>query len=696
MKLVIAEKPSVGSSIAKVIGATKRADGYMEGNGYVVSWCFGHLVMLSSPEEYGKQYEKPWRFENLPILPEEFKWTVAESTSAQFDILKNLMERPDVDEIICATDAGREGECVFRYVYYQAGCQKPFKRLWISSMTDEAIRDGFRNLRDGSEYDALYRSGLARNKADWIVGMNATQLFTVKYRNLLSVGRVQTPTLAMLVEREKKIEQFNSSKYYTVVLDCGKFTAESDKIEGELAANRAAEGCGNSAIVRDVVKEQKNANPPKLYDLTTLQRDANKLFGYTAQQTLDCAQKLYENKLITYPRTDSNYITDDMEQTAAEMVKLTAETFPFGGSFESLACEPDIKRLINNDKVSDHHALLPTREIKRYDFAKLPEDCWNVLCLVASRLLCAAAPKHTYDTVTARLDCGGTEFTARGKTVVSDGWKQVEADTKARLKGIVSDPDAEPDDEEALGGALPPMEIGREIKVKKSKLSEHKTTPPKRYTEDMLLSAMEHAGNDDYDEESDVEKKGLGTPATRAAIIETLVKRQYVERKGKQLIPTDKGRRVIDVVPENVKSAKMTAEWETTLQRIAKGQASDEEFLNEIIEFTKQLVRDNSVQAHRDSNPFRFSRLPLVGKCPKCGKNVYEMQKSYSCEDSRGGCGFFFMKEIWGKEISITQAKRVIEKGSSIALKGFLDRMGEPVSGKLVLGEDFRVRVEKE
>ena len=696
MKLVIAEKPSVGSSIAKIIGANRRAEGYMEGNGYIVSWCFGHLVMLASPEEYGKQYEKPWKFENLPILPAEFKWTVAESTAPQFENLKALMERPDVDEIICATDAGREGECVFRYVYYQAGCTKPFKRLWISSMTDEAIRDGFRNLRDGSEYDALYRSGLARNKADWIVGMNATQLFTVKYRNMLSVGRVQTPTLAMLVEREKKIEQFNSAKYFTVVLDCGKFTAESDRIEGEIAANRAAEGCGKTAEVKSVVKEQKNANPPKLYDLTSLQRDANKLFGYTAQQTLDCAQKLYENKLMTYPRTDSNYITDDMEQTAEEMVRLTAEVFPFGASYDALSCTPDIKRLINNDKVSDHHALLPTKEIKRYDFGKLPEDCWNVLCLVAARLLCAAAPKHTYDTVTAQLDCGGTMFTARGKTVVSDGWKQIEADVKARLKGIVADSDAEPDEEESIGGALPPMEVGSEVKVKTAKLTEHKTTPPKRYTEDMLLSAMEHAGNDDYDENEDVEKKGLGTPATRAAIIETLVKRQYVERKGKQLIPTDKGRRVIDVVPDNVKSAKMTAEWETTLQRIAKGQASDEEFLSEIIEFTKQLVRDNSVQAQRESNPFRFSRLPLVGKCPKCGKNVYEMQKSYSCEDSRGACGFFFMKEMWGKEISVTQAKRVVEKGSSIVLKGFQTKRGDTVSGKLVLGEDFRVRVEIE
>ena len=694
MKLVIAEKPSVGNSIAKVIGANKRrGEGFTEGNGYIVSWCYGHLVALAAPEEYDKRYMKPWKFENLPILPEKFKWTVAESTAAQYENLKALMLRDDVDELICATDAGREGECVFRYVYELAGCTKPFRRLWISSMTDEAIRDGFSSLRDGHEYDALYRSGLARNKADWIVGMNATQLFTVKYRNLLSVGRVQTPTLAMLVEREKKIEQFSSAKYYSVVLSCGKFTAESEKIEGQDEAEKAAAACGDKAEVKSVVKEQKNANPPKLYDLTTLQRDANKLYGYTAQQTLDCAQKLYESKLMTYPRTDSNYITDDMAQQAAEMVKLAAKVFPFGESYDALSCEPDISRLVNNEKVSDHHALLPTKEIARYDLDRLSEDCYNVLCLVAARLLCAVAPKHTYDTVTADLSCGDRLFTAKGKTVVQGGWKQLEADIKAHMKGIVAEPD---EDEEDAAGTLPPMEEGKLITVKSAKLSEHKTTPPKRYTEDMLLSAMEHAGNDDYDENEDVEKKGLGTPATRAAIIETLVKRGYVERKGKQLIPTDKGRRVIDVVPENVKSAKMTAEWETTLQRIAKGQASDEEFLNEIIEFTKSLIRDNKTEASRNSNPFRFSKLPVIGKCPKCGKNVYEFQKSYSCEDSHGQCGFFFMKEMWGKEISVTQAKRVIEKGSSIVLKGFTNKAGEPVSGKLVLGDDFRVRVEIE
>lgn len=692
MKLVIAEKPSVGNTIAKVIGANRtRGDGYTEGNGYIVSWCFGHLVTLAAPEDYDKRYGKPWKLSNLPILPEKFLWTVPESTAPQFEILKGLMQRPDVDELICATDAGREGECVFRYVYYQAGCTKPFSRLWISSMTDEAVREGFQHLRPGSDYDSLYRSGLARNKADWIVGMNATQLFTVKYRSLLSVGRVQTPTLAMLVEREKKIQQFAAARYYTLELNCGKFRAESDKI-APLDVEAAAEKCGNTAVVKSVAKEQKNANPPRLYDLTSLQRDANKLYGYTAQQTLDCAQKLYENKLMTYPRTDSCYITDDMESTAAEMVRLTARAFKFGADYEAQNITPDIKRLINNDKVSDHHALLPTREIARYDFSRLPEDCWNVLSLVAIRLLLAVSPVNVSDTVTAVLECGGREFTARGKTTVQDGWKQLEATIKANLKGLVKDDDEESDEP---SGVLPPLSEGAEVPVKSVKQLEHKTTPPKRYTEDMLLSAMERAGSDSYSDDDDVEKKGLGTPATRAAIIETLVKRQYVERRGKQLIPTDKGIRVIDVVPEKVKSPAMTAEWESTLQKIARGEADDQQFLREMTEFTKQLIKDNAGETTRENNPFRFSRLPVVGKCPNCGKNVYEFQKSYSCEDSRGACGFFFMKEKFGKEITPTQAKRILEKGSSIVLKGFTAQDGSTYSGKLVL-VDGKVRVERE
>lgn len=692
MKLVIAEKPSVGNTIAKVIGANRtRGDGYTEGNGYIVSWCFGHLVTLAAPEDYDKRYGKPWKLSNLPILPEKFLWTVPESTAPQFEILKGLMQRPDVDELICATDAGREGECVFRYVYYQAGCTKPFSRLWISSMTDEAVREGFQHLRPGSDYDALYRSGLARNKADWIVGMNATQLFTVKYRSLLSVGRVQTPTLAMLVEREKKIQQFAAARYYTLELNCGKFRAESDKI-APLDVEAAAEKCGSTAVVKSVAKEQKNANPPRLYDLTSLQRDANKLYGYTAQQTLDCAQKLYENKLMTYPRTDSCYITDDMESTAAEMVRLTARAFKFGADYEAQNITPDIKRLINNDKVSDHHALLPTREIARYDFSRLPEDCWNVLSLVAIRLLLAVSPVNVSDTVTAVLECGGREFTARGKTTVQGGWKQLEATIKANLKGLVKDDDEESDEP---SGVLPPLNEGAEVPVKSVKQLEHKTTPPKRYTEDMLLSAMERAGSDSYSDDDDVEKKGLGTPATRAAIIETLVKRQYVERRGKQLIPTDKGIRVIDVVPEKVKSPAMTAEWESTLQKIARGEADDQQFLREMTEFTKQLIKDNAGETTRENNPFRFSRLPVVGKCPNCGKNVYEFQKSYSCEDSRGACGFFFMKEKFGKEITPTQAKRILEKGSSIVLKGFTAQDGSTYSGKLVL-VDGKVRVERE
>lgn len=690
MIVCIAEKPSVAKDIARILGATTSHNGYMEGNGFQVTWTFGHLCTLKEPNDYTEHW-KHWSLSALPMIPPRFgiKLIDDDGIKRQFSVIERLMQAADC--IVNCGDAGQEGELIQRWVMQKAQAKCPVKRLWISSMTDEAIREGFRNLRPGSDYDALYRSGLARNKADWIVGMNATQLFTVKYHSLLSVGRVQTPTLAMLVEREKKIQQFASARYFTLELNCGKFKAESGRLE-PLQVEQAAEKCGKTAVVKSVVKEQKNANPPKLYDLTSLQRDANKLYGYTAQQTLDCAQKLYESKLITYPRTDSCYITDDMEQTAEDMVRRTAAAFKFGADYDAQGCVPDIKRLINNDKVSDHHALLPTKEISRYDFTRLQEDCWNVLSLIAIRLLLAVSPVNTCDAVTAVLECGGLEFTARGKTVVQGGWKQLESTIRSGLKGLSAD--ADDDEAEEASGVLPPLTEGEEIAVKSVKPLEHKTTPPKRFTEDMLLSAMERAGNDSYDDD-DVEKKGLGTPATRAAIIETLVKRQYVERKGKQLIPTDKGIRVIDVVPEKVKSAAMTAEWESTLQKIARGEADDKAFLNDMIAFTKQLIKENSGETARNDNPFRFSKYTVVGKCPKCGKNVYAFQKSYSCEDSRGACGFFFMKEIWGKEVSETQAKRILEKGSSITLKGFLDRQGNPHAGKLVLS-DGRVRVELE
>ena len=692
MRLVIAEKPSVAQSIAAVLGAKSRHDGYLEGGGYIVSWCFGHLAELADAAVYNADDAK-WTLAALPIIPTSFRFIVRSEKQKQFDILRELMRREDVAEVVNACDAGREGELIFRTVYCLAGCSKPILRLWISSMEDDAIRSGFQQLRIGRDYNGLHQSALCRAKADWLVGINATRYFSLTYGRTLNIGRVMSPTLALLVQREAEISAFVAEPFYTVQLDCG-FPAATDRMKDRKDADAIANACkGKAVTVKSVERKEKSEKAPALYDLTSLQRDANRVLGYTSQQTLDYLQALYEKKLCTYPRTDSCYITDDMEQTAADMVRRTAAAFKFGADYDAQGCTPDIKRLINNEKVSDHHALLPTKEISRYDFTRLPEDCWNVLSLIAIRLLLAVSPVNTCDSVTAVLECGGMDFTARGKTVVQGGWKQLEATIKAGLKGLSQD--ADEDDAEEASGVLPPLVEGAEIPVKSVKPLEHKTTPPKRYTEDMLLSAMERAGSDSYDDDDDVEKKGLGTPATRAAIIETLVKRQYVERKGKQLIPTDKGIRVIDVVPEKVKSAAMTAEWESTLQKIAKGEADDQQFLSDIIAFTKQLIRENAGETSRNENPFRFSRLTVIGKCPNCGKNVYEFPKSYSCEDSRGACGFYFPREIWGKEVSETQAKRILDKGSSITLKGFLDRSGNACAGKLVL-KDGRVRVELE
>ena len=689
---MIAEKPSVAQSIAAVLGAKSRHDGYLEGGGYIVSWCFGHLAELADAAVYNADDAK-WTLAALPIIPTSFRFIVRSEKQKQFDILRELMRRGDMTEVVNACDAGREGELIFRTVYCLVGCSKPILRLWISSMEDDAIRSGFQQLRSGRDYDGLHQSALCRAKADWLVGINATRYFSLTYGRTLNIGRVMSPTLALLVQREAEISAFVAEPFYTVQLDCG-FPAATDRMKDRKDADAIANACkGKTVTVKSVERKEKSEKAPALYDLTALQRDANRVLGYTSQQTLDYLQALYEKNLCTYPRTDSCYITDDMEQTADDMVRRTAAAFKFGADYDAQGCTPDIKRLINNEKVSDHHALLPTKEISRYDFTRLPEDCWNVLSLIAIRLLLAVSPVNTCDSVTAVLECGGMDFTARGKTVVQGGWKQLEATIKAGLKGLSQD--ADEDDAEEASGVLPPLVEGAEIPVKSVKPLEHKTTPPKRYTEDMLLSAMERAGSDSYDDDDDVEKKGLGTPATRAAIIETLVKRQYVERKGKQLIPTDKGIRVIDVVPEKVKSAAMTAEWESTLQKIAKGEADDQQFLSDIIAFTKQLIRENAGETSRNENPFRFSRLTVIGKCPNCGKNVYEFPKSYSCEDSRGACGFYFPREIWGKEVSETQAKRILDKGSSITLKGFLDRSGNACAGKLVL-KDGRVRVELE
>lgn len=682
MILVIAEKPSVAKSIAAVLGASNKQNGYIQGNNYIISWCVGHLVSLAPPERYGSQYgEKPWKFENLPIAPVQWQFSLEKSTKAQFDILTDLMFRSDVTEIVCATDAGREGECIFRYVYNYAHCNKPVKRLWTSSLEESAIRKGFAELKDDSEYDKLFEAGFARAKADWLVGMNATRLFSIRHRAALSVGRVQTPTLAMIVDRDFKVKNFIREKFYTVDLDCGSFTASSARIDDYKTAYDLYMLCnGKQAVISSIQRDTKTSNPPKLYDLTTLQREANRLCGYTAQQTLDYTQSLYEQKLVTYPRTDSQYITDDMEQTALSMVDIVCKCFTV---FASYVKTPNVQCCINNAKVSDHHAIIPTAEIWNANIASLPSGERNILALIATRLLLATSEPHIYESVKITVCSERHEFYANGKKMIQNGYKLLEKAVKAHFKQTKNNENTEQIFDN------PTVEFYPSVPAK---LSEHLTAPPKQYTEDTLLSAMETAGNSNYIEGLDIEKKGLGTPATRAGMIETLVKRAFIARDGKKLIPTEKGISLIKVVPDEVKSPKMTADWETSLQNIEKGIESADSFMDNITEFTNQLVK--TYAAEDTSADLNFSR-PSIGICPKCGKKIFAYPKSYSCESGKNGCGFVIWKTIAGKEITQTQAEKLLTKGKSDVIKGFTSKAGKPFDAHLKLNKNtFAVEFE--
>ena len=533
MQLVIAEKPSVAKSIADVLGALDRQDGYFEGGGYLVSWCVGHLIELAEPESYGEQWKK-WTYESLPVNPVHWQYEIKEDTKEQYDVLYGLLHDSRVDEVVCATDAGREGELIFRLVYNMASCKKPMKRLWISSMEESAIREGVENLKPGSDYDHLYHSALCRQEADWLVGINGTRLFTVLYGGkVLKVGRVQTPTLAMLVEREAKIMNFKKEQYFMAHILCGGVDAVTERIDNKTEAENVAGACRNGqALVTSVEKEEKTVSPPKLYDLTTLQRDANRLFGFTAKQTLEYTQSLYEKKMCTYPRTDSQYLSDDMEQTAGNVIEAIFSSILFE---ENRMFNPDIKRVLNSKKVTDHHAIIPTMEIAKADLAALPETERKILSLVANRLLCATGEKHLYETVKAELSCGGYTFTTSGKSVLKNGWKDFEDAFKRSFKAT--------EEKEQEDKKLPELSEGQTFDGVQTKISEHYTTPPKHFTEDSLLSAMERAGNEDMSD--DVERKGLGTPATRADIIEKLVKDGFVKREKKQMLPTEDGMKLI-------------------------------------------------------------------------------------------------------------------------------------------------------
>ena len=679
--LVIAEKPSVAATIAAALGATEKKDGYIKGNGYLVSWCVGHLVQLAEAAAYGEQYKK-WSYDSLPILPQEWQYTVAADKGKQFKILKDLMHRADVSEVVNACDAGREGELIFRFVYDVAGCKKPMRRLWISSMEESAIKAGFASLKDGKAYDSLYSSALCRAKADWIVGINMTRLFSCLYGKTLNVGRVQTPTLKMLVDRDAAITTFRKEKYYHVRLSLSGVEAASAKIHAaeDAAALKAACEASQAACV-SIIHEKKTIAPPKLFDLTSLQREANRIYGYTAKQTLDLAQALYEKKLLTYPRTDSSYLTDDMGDTAAGIAALLAGTLPF---MQGAAFTPEISRLLDSKKVSDHHAIIPTMELEKADLAALPESERNILVLAGARLLMACAEPHIFEAVTAVLSCAGQEFTAKGKTVLAAGWKDLERRFMATLKKKT---DTEDDEENALSLDVPPFTEGQTFDNPQAAVTEHFTTPPKSHNEASLLSAMERAGNEETD--PDAERRGLGTPATRAAIIEKLVKGGFVERKGKQLIPTKSGTELVCVLPDVLTSPKLTADWENNLTQIAKGQADPDSFMTGIAEMTQGLVKTYPFLSDKEKERFKEEK-PVIGKCPRCGANVHESKKNYYC--SNRDCAFTMWKnDRFFEERKVAFSPKIaaalLKDGKAKVKKLYSPKTGKTYDGTILLAD---------
>ena len=668
MQLVITEKPSVARSISEVIGATEISDGYMEGNGYIVSWCVGHLVELAQPESYGEQWKK-WTYESLPVNPEKWQYEVKPDTKAQYDVLCQLMHRKDVTATICATDAGREGELIFRLVYEMAGCDKPIKRLWISSMEESAIREGFENLQPGSDYDNLYHSALCRQEADWLVGINGTRLFTVLYGGkVLKVGRVQTPTLAMLVDREAKIMNFQKEKYYMAHILMDGMDAATGRIDDKEKADEIVGACRNGqALTTSVVKEEKTVMPPKLYDLTTLQRDANRLFGFTAKQTLEYTQSLYEKKLATYPRTDSQFLSDDMGQTAEGVIEAVFHSLMFE---ENKAPRPDIKRILNSKKVTDHHAIIPTMEIAKADLAALPETERKILSLVANRLLCATGEKHLYETVKVEFSCNGHTFAVSGKSVTHNGWKSFEDAFKRSFK-ISGNQEEEKEEKK-----LPELSEGQAFDSVQTKISEHFTSPPKHFTEDLLLSAMERAGAEDIG--ADAERKGLGTPATRADIIEKLVKDGFVKREKKQIIPTEDGLKLITVLPDVVKSPKLTADWENALTLVAKGELPMEDFMAEIENMVSELIHTYHEVSDEQKKMFAQEQT-VLGACPNCGSQVVKGKFGAYCVKK---CGMN-VSRVMGAALTDTQVKDLLA-GKKILLKGLKSKAGKPYDAYII------------
>ena len=652
MRLVIAEKPSVAMALASVIGARSRRDGFVEGNGYLVSWCVGHLVGLCDAADYDERYRK-WNYDDLPIVPEKWKKKILEGTKKQFGILQTLMNRNDVTEVICGTDAGREGELIFRLVYEQAGCRKPVKRLWISSLEEKAIREGFQNLKDGSCYDDLYRSALCRAQADWLVGINASRLFSVLYNKNLKVGRVQTPTLAMIVERNQKVTNFKKEQYFEVHLFCRDLEAVSDRMNSLEEAELLVKQCQGKRcqITRDE-EQTKTVQPPKLYDLTTLQRDANRILGYTAQETLDTAQSLYEEKLITYPRTDSQYLSDDMEQTAEELAELLDGDLDF---LELEDYEPAVDRTLNSSKVSDHHAIIPTSQIRLAGQKALKTKERNILYLIESRFLMATSRAYIYESHKCEVQCEGILFHMLSHRIRQEGFKAIER--KMYL----------------FFGKKLPEEIHQMAEIRlledygpcRAEVQEKWTQPPRQFTEDTLLQAMERAGNEDLAE--DTEKKGIGTPATRAGIIEKLISSGFVSRDKKNLVPTNDGNVLITILPDEIKSPAMTAQWEMQLNQIARGEADAGGFLQGIIRMLKELISRYSGVSEKQKEQFSHgTKKESLGSCPRCGRPVYEGQKNFYCSDRK--CQFALWKndrffESQGKKMDAGTVKKLLAKG---------------------------------
>ena len=675
--MIVTEKPSVAMSYAKILGVHGRQDGYLEGNGYLVSWCVGHLVELAPPSAYGEQYVK-WNIADLPILPEKWQYLVSASTKKQFGILKKLMHRSDVESIVCATDAGREGELIFRLVYEQAGCKKPFSRLWLSSMEDSAVREGFANLKSSTEYDALYQAALCRERADWMVGINCSRLFSCLYGRPLAVGRVMTPTLAMTVEREAAIAAFVPEKFYTVALELTSgFVASSRRISEKTAAENLLAECRKEMVstIQKITRKEKAENPPLLYDLTTLQRDANRLLGYSAQQTLNYLQSLYEKKLTTYPRTDSCYITDDDEDMLEELAE---ELEDFLG-FVSEDADDDVprtRRTVNRQKVTDHHAILPTRSMLQADLDALPKGERNILKLIIARTLMAVSKPFRYLETLLTTECAGEEFTANGKEILDEGWKAVErkvlADILSRKKEFT---------------ALPPVKES-ECGILNAELKEGQTSPPKHFTEDTLLHSMETASAESMPE--DAERQGIGTPATRAATIEKLVQKGFLERKGdkktKVLLPTDKGKALITVMPEEIQSADMTADWETKLLRVERGEMEPETFMTEINDMISSLV--NTTEAVKGASALMKNKV--IGVCPNCGKSVVEREKGWFCENRE--CRFVLWKDNaffkrLGKRMDAHVADKLLRDGR-VRLKDCKSSKGKTYNATVLLSTE--------